>query len=309
MGNVTSGCWPSHDAHPEVDLPEGEASNKVELAASLLFTIPGLASAYHTSVVVNDEEFFFSDSGIFSNMTLTSHQGKPSEKIAMGYSHWTGHQLLKALQDHFRAGTYDLIKKNCNSFSDCALYFLLRKRLQSKYSAMEAMGQRTSLDLIQRVTNGAYQPNQAAANFSCESVVQQLNGLDPRTLSATSNAGTGKNALRIGAPITVCGLKNAPHLNGRDGRIVGYNSVNGRWEAKVGTEETKAFRAENLRPSGERVFLPGDKCRIHSLQSEAGKLINGRAGEVHRYIHEVSRYEVLVDGVSKSIKSANLEAA
>ncbi|OLQ07569.1 Desumoylating isopeptidase 1 [Symbiodinium microadriaticum] len=292
MGNVTSGCWPSHLSDvrpPDADPAEGEATNQVELATSLLFTIPGLASAYHTSVVVNGEEFFFSDSGIFANMTLTSHQGKPSEKLAMGLSHWTGQQLFRALQEHFRPGTYDLIRKNCNSFSDCALHFLLRKRLPSKYSAMESMGQRTSLDLIHHFTNGAYQPNQAAANFSTETVIQQLDRLDPRTLAAGSTAGTGKNALRIGAPVAVCGLKNAEHLNGLSGRIVGYNSVNGRWEAKLSNGDTKALRAENLRPEGERVYLPGDKCRIHSLQSDAGKILNGRVGEVNRYIHDVSR--------------------
>ncbi|CAE7234693.1 desi1 [Symbiodinium microadriaticum] len=310
-GKVTSGCWPSHLSDvrpPDADPAEGEATNQVELATSLLFTIPGLASAYHTSVVVNGEEFFFSDSGIFANMTLTSHQGKPSEKLAMGLSHWTGQQLFRALQEHFRPGTYDLIRKNCNSFSDCALHFLLRKRLPSKYSAMESMGQRTSLDLIHHFTNGAYQPNQAAANFSTETVIQQLDRLDPRTLAAGSTAGTGKNALRIGAPVAVCGLKNAEHLNGLSGRIVGYNSVNGRWEAKLSNGDTKALRAENLRPEGERVYLPGDKCRIHSLQSDAGKILNGRVGEVNRYIHDVSRYEVLVDGVSKSIKSENLQS-
>eukprot|EP00438_Fugacium_kawagutii_P009974 Skav234393 [mRNA] locus=scaffold873:88472:97580:- [translate_table: standard] len=147
MGNVASGCWPSHgETREETEVDEG-AINKVELAASLLFTIPGLASAYHTSVVVNGEEFFFSDSGIFSNTSLTSHQSQPSEKFQLGFSKYTGQQLLRVLQEHFRPGTYDLIRKNCNSFSDCAVYFLLGKRLPSKYSALESIGQRASGNL------------------------------------------------------------------------------------------------------------------------------------------------------------------
>eukprot|EP00913_Durusdinium_trenchii_P032070 g30033.t1 len=279
MGNVVSGCWPGSETREDCEADEG-GTNKVELAASLLFTIPGLASAYHTSVVVNGEEFFFSDSGIFSNMTLTSHQSQPSEKFQLGFSKWTGQQLLRVLHDHFRPGTYDLIKKNCNSFSDCAIYFLLGKRLPSKYSALESMGQRASLELLQHFTNGAYQPNQAALNFSVESVLQQLNRLDKSTISSSSTVGSGKQALRSGAMVTVCGLKNAEHLNG----------------------------AENLRPVGESVLLPGHQCRIQNLQSESGKLLNGRVGEVNRYIHDVSRYEVLVDGVSKSIKAENLQA-
>ncbi|CAJ1421861.1 unnamed protein product [Effrenium voratum] len=307
MGNITSGCWPASDPRAESCEEEG-GTNHVELAASLLFTIPGLASAYHTSVVVNGEEFFFSDSGIFSNSSLTSHQGQPSEKVTVGYSKWTGQQLVKALQEHFRPGTYDLIRKNCNSFSDCALHFLLGKRLPSKYSAMEVMGKRTSLDLIQHFTNGAYQPNQAAANFSSESVMQQLDRLDKASISSASNMGSGKSALRIGALVTVCGLKNAEHLNGHNARIANYNAVNGRWEAQLDVGETKAFRAENLRPAAQPIFLPGQQCRIHGLQSDVGKLLNGRVGEVNRYIHDVSRYDVLVDGVSKSIKVENLQA-
>lgn len=306
MGNVVSGCWPGSETREDCEADEG-GTNKVELAASLLFTIPGLASAYHTSVVVNGEEFFFSDSGIFSNMTLTSHQSQPSEKFQLGFSKWTGQQLLRVLHDHFRPGTYDLIKKNCNSFSDCAIYFLLGKRLPSKYSALESMGQRASLELLQHFTNGAYQPNQAALNFSVESVLQQLNRLDKSTISSSSTVGSGKQALRSGAMVTVCGLKNAEHLNGQTARIVNYNPVNGRWEAQL-DGSTKAFRAENLRPVGESVLLPGHQCRIQNLQSESGKLLNGRVGEVNRYIHDVSRYEVLVDGVSKSIKAENLQA-
>jgi len=309
MGNVTSGCWPSGtaEAREECETDEG-ASNKVELAASLLFTIPGLASAYHTSVVVNGEEFFFSDSGIFHNMSLTSHQSQPSEKFELGFSKWTGHQLLLVLQKHFRPGTYDLIRKNCNSFSDCALYFLLGKRLPAKYSALESIGQRASMDLLQRFTNGAYQPNQEAVNFSIDTVIQHLDRLDKSTISSSPNPlGAGKQALKNGAMVIVCGLKNAEHLNGQTARIVNYNPVNGRWEAQL-EGATKAFRAENLRPAGDLVLLPGQQCRIQNLQSETGKMLNGRVGEVNRYIHDVSRYEVLVDGVSKSIKAENLQA-
>eukprot|EP00435_Cladocopium_sp_Y103_P033076 s736_g8.t1 len=204
MGNVASGCWPHSDAREECDTDEG-ASNKVELAASLLFTLPGLASAYHTSVVVNGEEFFFSDSGIFSNMSLTSHQSQPSEKLQLGFSKFTGQQLMRVLQEHFRPGTYDLVRKNCNSFSDCALYFLLGKRLASKYSALESMGQRASLDLLQTVLNNAYQPNQAATNFSVDSVIKHLDRLDKSKISNEA-AASGKQALKSGAMV----IANAP---------------------------------------------------------------------------------------------------
>ena len=49
------------------DLQDGDltsmAMNHVELATSELFNLPGVDNAYHTSMLVNSEEYFFSDSG------------------------------------------------------------------------------------------------------------------------------------------------------------------------------------------------------------------------------------------------------
>lgn len=257
-----------------------DAINQVELAASELFTVPGFATAYHTSVIVNGEEFFFSDSGIFNDRALTSHQGKPSERIALGMSVYTGAQMLRALGPHFRPGTYDLIKKNCNSFSDCAVYFLLRRRLQSRFSALERTGARLGTDMLQRFTKGMYVPNPAAQSYRTEEVIRALDQLgegdideQPASSSTASGAGArSKPALAIGARVTVLGLKNAEHLNGQGAEIVRYNAVNGRWEARVNISgEVKAFRAENLRPAGEMVFEPGDRAKIHGLKSEASQ--------------------------------------
>jgi len=311
MGNASACCWPGPiaDRKQPGDEEGGEGTNKVELAASMLFTIPGIASAYHTSVLVNGEEFFFSDSGIFSNRALTSHQGEPSELVYMGLSKRTGSQVLNALTTHFRPGSYDLIKKNCNSFSDCALHFLLQRRLPSKYSAMETIGQRASLDMLQRVTKGAYHPNEAAKDFSVEDVISVVDQLGAEDFSSSSECVKSRPALFLGAQVTVMGLKGASQLNGQGARIVRYNAVNGRWEAQINfLGEVKAFRAENLRPAGEIVLEAGARCRIHGLQSESGQVLNGREAEVLKYLHGVSRYEVLLEGASKSLKAENLQA-
>jgi len=290
-----------------------KGTNRVEFAVSLLFSLPGLASAYHTSVLVNGEEFFFSDSGIFSNRALTSHNAEPSELVYVGLSSRTGAHLLDALNSHFRSGSYDLIRKNCNSFSDCALYFLLEKRLPSRYSAMEGLGQRASFDLLQRFTKGAYVPNQVSESFSADEVIRALADWSPTAVSPTSSSSfpsvRSKPALYIGARITVMGLKSADHLNGQGAKVLRFNAVNGRWEARINfSGEIKAFRAENLRPAGELVLEEGGMCRIHGLQSEAGQALNGREGEVLQYLHDVSRYEVVVDGTQRALKAENLQA-
>lgn len=304
---------PFRDALDDEELAgdTAEAVNRVELAATELFRIPGLATAYHTSVVVNGEEFFFSDSGIFNDRALTSHQGSPSERFELGMSSKTGAQLMRALTAHFRPGSYDLIRKNCNSFSDCAIYYLLRKRLQSRFSALERLGQRASHELLQKFTQGSYVPNKAAEAYKVDDVLraidrhQEVSGAD--VSSGSGECPKSMSALTIGGRVTVLGLKNAEHLNGQGAEIVRYNAVNGRWEARVNiTGEVKAFRAENLRPAGEMVFESGDRARIHSLRSEAGQTLNRQVCEVLRYLHDVSRYEVRVGDQTKALRAENL---
>lgn len=284
--------------------PTGKHS--VQIAASVLFGIPALASAYHTSIMVDDEEYFFSDSGICYDETLISHQGKPAERYEVGRTDSSGTELWWALQMHFRAGTYDLLKKNCNSFSDCALFFLLRQRLDRKYSALERLGQSTP-EMVRQVTNGMYTPNPAAADFDVESVVE-----------AVTKLGTGKRVsgpprprrmtLTIGAEVVLVGLKSAAELNGEAAIIERYNVLTGRWEAKLKSRgETKAFRAENMRPAGEVLFQVGDVVRISGLQSEAGQAFNGVEGKVVSYLHDGARYEVQISQEeTKALKSENL---
>lgn len=321
MGNNTTAllrcCVPSRQSHNTLDDEVGRPVpvNRVELAASELFNIPGLATAYHTSVVVNGEEFFFSDSGVFNDRVLTSHQGQPSERVDLGFSSHTGAQLLRVLSPHFRAGTYDLVRKNCNSFTDCAVYYLLRKRLDRRYSALERLGQRATPELLHRFTKGMYQPNPASESYRTDDVLKELDRLgdsepDDGLGLPIGSAPRSRPALAIGARVTVVGLRNAEALNGQGAEIVRYNGVNGRWEARVNISgEVKAFRAENLRPAGELIFHPGDRARIHGLKSDTGQALNGLECEVLRYLHDVSRYEVLVGTETKALKADHLQPA
>lgn len=311
MGNAALRCCSSTrpaQAHEEDGDEESRdvGTNRVQLASSELFSLPALATAYHTSVLVNGEEFFFSDSGIFSDRALMSHQGSPSELLDLGLSRRTGSQLLNAMESYFRPGTYDLIRKNCNSFSDCAVHYLLGKRLDRKYSALERVGQRANVELIQRFTKGMYQPNSAASNFSCDDVISQIDRMDEKDDCAKAPR-PSRAALMAGARVTVIGLKSAESFNGLGATVYRYNGVNGRWEARLDTGEIKAFRAENLRPAGELALQAGDVCRIHSLKTDAGKAMNERRGEIVRYLHEVNRYEIRIGSELKALKAENLQ--
>jgi len=183
MGNAAMDCAGTGRL---ADVSEGMKTNQngkflVEIAASVLFGVPPFANAYHTSIVVAGEEYFFSDQGMCFDDKLISHQGSPSEKYEAGRTDYSGTEMWWALQEHFRPGTYDLLRKNCNSFSDVALFFLLRKRLDKRYSSLETLG-RTSPELVKRVI---YIPNPVADEFDPEAVI-----------AAVSKLGAGKKALQ-----------------------------------------------------------------------------------------------------------------
>jgi len=315
MGNEALRCCVPNRAEISSESANGRSwlqggTNKVELAASELelFAVSGFATAYHTSVLVNGEEFFFSDSGIFNDRALTSHQGNPNERIEMGMSTRTGAQLLHVLGPFFRAGTYDLVRKNCNSFSDCALHFLLGRRLDSRFSSLDRIGQMASGEMLQRITKGMYSPNPAAGTHSTADVCAQLDRQGDRFDAGLESMPNSRPSLTIGARVTVIGLKAAASLNGQGAQIVAFNPVNGRWEAQVNISgEVKAFRAENLRPAGELVFVPGDRVRINGLKSESGKALNGMTCEIIQYLHDVSRYEVRILEETKALRAENLQ--
>mmetsp|Transcript_31514 Transcript_31514/g.80354 ORF Transcript_31514/g.80354 Transcript_31514/m.80354 type:complete len:276 (-) Transcript_31514:393-1220(-) len=148
---------------------------KVQLAVSSLGGIPGV-TAYHSSVIVDGEEFSFgAATGMVRAKGAASHGpvgGRP-KIIEYGHTTCSPKQLASVMSPHFRSGTYDLLRKNCNSFSDCALYVLLRKRLGTEYRTLEQLGAQMPA-LVQAVSAGQYSPNPKSSNFNLEDTVKEL---------------------------------------------------------------------------------------------------------------------------------------
>merc|ERR1712226_1543307 len=100
--------------------------------------IPGVGRAVHSSVVIDKMEYAFCGGGIVMTHGPVSHDrflGKP-EVIDMGYTRKSGHQMVQALRRDFAPGSYDLLRKNCNTFSDCALFYLVGKRMDEQHRAL-----------------------------------------------------------------------------------------------------------------------------------------------------------------------------
>mmetsp|Transcript_21589 Transcript_21589/g.74109 ORF Transcript_21589/g.74109 Transcript_21589/m.74109 type:complete len:224 (+) Transcript_21589:196-867(+) len=133
---------------------------------------PGLPNlqAYHTSVVVDRMEYSFCPFGVVLGHGPESHRAFDSSRTKifdMGYARVDARDFAKNMRELFMRGSYDLLRKNCNSFSDVALSYLVGKRLESKFSQMEQIG--ASADkysaLVRLGSGGAYRPNPAAEGF------------------------------------------------------------------------------------------------------------------------------------------------
>eukprot|EP00389_Voromonas_pontica_P001566 GDKH01002333.1.p1 GENE.GDKH01002333.1~~GDKH01002333.1.p1 ORF type:complete len:225 (-),score=42.32 GDKH01002333.1:193-867(-) len=180
-----------------------KAKNKVRVAASVLGGAPPM-QAFHTSIMINDEEFFFDMGGVESSSNLASHQqakqaGQQTQFVDMGMTDKSASELLSTLRPFFTEGTYDLVKKNCNSFSDCALFFLLGKRLDNKFKTLERIGA-ANPGMLSMMTNGEYKENPKAKDFVVESVIAKI---DPEKMWSTPGQATGgdvvsdKEAMRM----------------------------------------------------------------------------------------------------------------
>eukprot|EP00746_Dinoflagellata_sp_MGD_P031630 gnl/MRDRNA2_/MRDRNA2_17524_c0_seq1.p1 gnl/MRDRNA2_/MRDRNA2_17524_c0~~gnl/MRDRNA2_/MRDRNA2_17524_c0_seq1.p1 ORF type:complete len:195 (+),score=26.91 gnl/MRDRNA2_/MRDRNA2_17524_c0_seq1:75-659(+) len=159
----------------------------VELAVSefpmkdWVFAAVSGMKGYHSSIVVDSREWFFSSHGIMSNSFRSgageipaSHLNKlNTEVIPLNMTKNSDVTMLKTLERFFEPGSYDLLHKNCNAFTDCAMAFLVSQRLNPKYTSLEelATGHPEWLDVLSR---GKYKANPKAVGFSVESVIMKI---------------------------------------------------------------------------------------------------------------------------------------
>eukprot|EP00435_Cladocopium_sp_Y103_P058859 s109_g20.t2 len=132
--------------------------------------------AYYTSIILQQHEYWFSDAGVCWSLAPQrfqppqSHRNKPGTKVfQVGLTSRTGEMLQKCLSPFFEPNSYDHVLKNCNSFTDCALAFLLSKRLPLKYSSAQE-----NLSLLSCTGWHVRKVNEAALKFNLEAVVMKV---------------------------------------------------------------------------------------------------------------------------------------
>ncbi|CAK9043642.1 DeSI-like protein sdu1 (Meiotically up-regulated gene 67 protein) [Durusdinium trenchii] len=203
------------------EMPEAqEGQHTISLAATEIIRVAGM-SGYHTSVIVDDQEYFFDSIGILEAKPLFSHMlpeppepdidatgldlppsrhpsgplRSPSREpvvTRIGSSAYSGRDLVAALHQYFERGTYDVFYKNCNTFTDAALYFLTKTRMPAYCNRIERLVTATdpvSVSLLNRifkamvehqqgveVEGDIYVPNPLSAGFSVEKLIRKLEG-------------------------------------------------------------------------------------------------------------------------------------
>lgn len=171
-----------------------ERGSRIQLAVSALGGLPG-AQVYHSSVLVDGLEFSFGAMpGLVTASGALSHEpvgGKP-EIFDLGFSRRSPRQLAFALGPYFKRGTYDLLRKNCNTFSDCAIFYLLGQRLDAKYRTLDQIGANFP-GVVQMGSFGFYRPNRAADGFDADVLMQSFS-------KNAAGAQTGRGAKDDAAP-------------------------------------------------------------------------------------------------------------
>lgn len=94
---------------------------------------------YHTGIVVFGQEFWFGG-GISSGSPGRTHFGVPLEVIELGMTEVPQEIFFEWLRgvgtNNFSSTSYDLMRNNCNTFTDQAAHFLVGKGIPEKISRM-----------------------------------------------------------------------------------------------------------------------------------------------------------------------------
>lgn len=148
---------------------------KVVLAVSPIGRLRGVAG-YHTSVLVGGRELCFGISGISTFRRQLSHQENPDlQLIDVGVSCCCYKEVRRVLRKHFLPGTYDILRKNCNSFTDCALYMMCEQRLAWHFRGLDAIGRTADANgVLRSLLPSRYRPNPLSVEWQVEDVIEMI---------------------------------------------------------------------------------------------------------------------------------------
>mmetsp|Transcript_89694 Transcript_89694/g.159368 ORF Transcript_89694/g.159368 Transcript_89694/m.159368 type:complete len:188 (+) Transcript_89694:23-586(+) len=168
------------------DLRMAPFGQPVRIGATALTNSMGdiLPAAWHTSISIGVTELSFCPGGIVPARNWLSHkmlrngsQEGPEVVIEIGQSTTSAVELVSALSGLFKTGSYDLLRKNCNTFTNVAMFWLTGMKLDDRFTALDRAGASIESSfgpLVQIFSFGSYVPNPEAVTFDLDEVLKRV---------------------------------------------------------------------------------------------------------------------------------------
>uniref|UniRef100_A0A6U6N299 PPPDE domain-containing protein n=1 Tax=Zooxanthella nutricula TaxID=1333877 RepID=A0A6U6N299_9DINO len=154
--------------------------------------------AYHSSIIIDGVEFSWSAQGISTNNGTASHhmlnmRGRHTTVLEAGAHVVDAAAFTRKMDWYFQMGTYDWLKKNCNAFTDVALYCVAGQRMPTKYRRLERIADSADkyTHVVQAISGGNYRPNPRAYGFDAAAVARELDRERSLLLAAPQWMGAG----------------------------------------------------------------------------------------------------------------------
>jgi len=140
-------------------------------------SVPNMFQPYHTSISLGETEYCFTKKGVVALPCFQGHARLkgPSQVFEMGLTDISPRTLVAIMEKFFEPGSYDILRKNCNSFTDCALFLLLGERLRDEFREVDRLGlSADKMGLIRLLTMCDYTPNPRAEDFDTDLVLRAV---------------------------------------------------------------------------------------------------------------------------------------
>lgn len=122
----------------DVQLYVYDLSQGMARAFSRQFLGTHIDAVYHTSIVLDDVEYFYG-AGIQTSYPGATHHGQPMEVIHLGHTEVPMDVIIEwfdTVKDEYTASSYDLFVHNCNNFSNDFAEFLVGKGIPEHITSL-----------------------------------------------------------------------------------------------------------------------------------------------------------------------------
>jgi len=281
---------------------------------------------WHTSIIVYGNEYLYGGGiqGVRPGSTVAG--SSPYQKVNLGRtlkSQSQFHRWLNSVGERFSPSKYDLLKHNCNNFTDEASKFLLGKPIPDWITGLPERALSSPLGAMIRpmLENLQSQMGQALPGMQGMFVQPQLPVVNPafdKEFEPPSQRididEKEENTFQVGDRVVLYGLR-AQEYNGRIGVIESGRLETGRWPVKFEIDSSvKAIRASNLRhaPLSEKP-KPEEKCPYESLRGL--KAVTSSDKNDDRYKRLILKHgqlsneeKIILDKVVDFVKEKNTSA-